>query len=106
MVSIIKFGLKVYNTSPLRDVVRRQIAPAPEDSATDESLAEYIKNNCGPLYHPLGTLSMLPREHGGVVDPELKVYGTANVRVVRARSPAFRHEIEVYLNADVSPTCL
>lgn len=27
---------------------------------------------------------MLPRELGGVVDPILKVYGTANVRVVDA----------------------
>lgn len=27
---------------------------------------------------------MLPREVGGVVDPTLKVYGTANVRVVDA----------------------
>ena len=25
---------------------------------------------------------MLPREKGGVVDPQLKVYGTKNVRVV------------------------
>lgn len=27
---------------------------------------------------------MMPRELGGVVDPELKVYGTSNVRVVDA----------------------
>jgi choline dehydrogenase-like flavoprotein len=27
---------------------------------------------------------MLPRENGGVVDTELKVYGTKNVRVVDA----------------------
>jgi choline dehydrogenase len=27
---------------------------------------------------------MLPREMGGVVGPQLKVYGTANVRVVDA----------------------
>lgn len=26
--------------------------------------------------------SMLPKEHNGVVDPELKVYGTNNIRVV------------------------
>lgn len=27
---------------------------------------------------------MMPRGDGGVVDPKLKVYGTANVRVVHA----------------------
>ncbi|KAL3462773.1 hypothetical protein BJX64DRAFT_299334 [Aspergillus heterothallicus] len=31
-----------------------------------------------------GTCAMMPREDGGVVDPSLKVYGTANVRVVDA----------------------
>lgn len=35
-------------------------------------------------YHPVGTASMLPRENGGVVSPELKVYGTKNVRIVDA----------------------
>lgn len=29
----------------------------------------------------LGTLSMLPREHNGVVNPRLLVYGTKNIRV-------------------------
>ncbi len=34
--------------------------------------------------HPLGTASMMDRALGGVVNSELKVYGTANVRVVDA----------------------
>ena len=45
----------------------------------------YVKKTFGCVFHPLGTASMLPREDGGVVDPELRVYGTANVRVVSVR---------------------
>ncbi|KAM0282135.1 hypothetical protein ACHAQH_003175 [Verticillium albo-atrum] len=38
----------------------------------------------GPDAHPIGTASMMSRELGGVVDPQLEVYGTAKVRVVDA----------------------
>lgn len=82
LCSIAKLGLQVYKTRPLSDIVLKQVSPKPEDCVSDEALMEHIKNNCGPVYHPVGTASMLPREDGGVVDPQLKVYGTANVRVV------------------------
>lgn len=36
------------------------------------------------MYHVSGTCAMMPREDGGVVDPQLKVYGTTNLRVVDA----------------------
>lgn len=29
----------------------------------------------------IGSASMLPLEDGGVVDPQLRVYGTSNIRV-------------------------
>lgn len=31
-----------------------------------------------------GTAAMFPREDGGVVDSRLKVYGTANLRIIDA----------------------
>jgi choline dehydrogenase-like flavoprotein len=41
-----------------------------------------LKSVAKTSYHAVGSCSMLPREKGGVVDPELRVYGTSNVRVV------------------------
>ena len=38
----------------------------------------------GTQFHPCGTAAMAPKRLGGVVDPQLKVYGTSNVRVIDA----------------------
>jgi choline dehydrogenase-like flavoprotein len=47
-------------------------------------LQHYVLAHFFTEYHPVGTASMLPKNHGGVVDSSLKVYGTLNVRVVDA----------------------
>jgi len=52
------------------------------DNATDLQWQEYIQNTYAPVFHPIGSVPMLPREDGGAVDPNLVVYGTKNVRVV------------------------
>ncbi|TFK85975.1 GMC oxidoreductase [Polyporus arcularius HHB13444] len=84
LLASVKFSLAFFKTGPLADVVRTQAFPTPEEACSDDALKEYIKNTLGCVFHPVGTASMLPKEDGGVVDSELRVYGTANVRVVDA----------------------
>ncbi|KAG6833578.1 hypothetical protein H0H93_013150 [Arthromyces matolae] len=72
---------KIYENAPLKDLVDHEVSPGPAFQS-DAELAEYAKKVIGSTYHPIATASMLPREDGGVVDERLKVYGTANLRVV------------------------
>ena len=51
---------------------------------TDESWRDWVQNTAISFFHLASTCAMLPRGEGGVVDPELRVYGTRNLRVVDA----------------------
>jgi choline dehydrogenase len=51
---------------------------------TKEVAVRIIRESTSSSFHPVGTCSMLPRGDGGVVDPNLRVYGTRNLRVVDA----------------------
>ena len=86
-VAIAKFVRRLYGTAPLSAAVAGEVAPGlgsvPAD-ATDAEWSEWLKGSYAPNNHPVSTASMLPREDGGVVDSELMVYGTTNLRVVDA----------------------
>ncbi|CAG9989220.1 unnamed protein product [Clonostachys byssicola] len=82
-----RIARKIMSTKPLSDLFGDLIAPGDAvlpENATDTQWAEFLASSCLPASHTIGTCAMLPRELGGVVDPTLKVYGTANVRVVDA----------------------
>ena len=49
-----------------------------------DHVKDIVKDRLYTCFHPAGSCAMLPREIGGVVDSELKVYGTKNLRVVDA----------------------
>lgn len=72
----------------------------PPHAASDAVLERFLNSSLGTEYHPSGTAAMLPREDGGVVDGNLIVYGTLNLRVVDASIfpiiPASHLEAVVY----------
>lgn len=49
-----------------------------------EEAKQYLRDTVISMWHVGCTCVMLPREKGGVVDTDLKVYGTENLRVVDA----------------------
>ncbi|KAI6415730.1 hypothetical protein MCOR20_001330 [Pyricularia oryzae] len=80
-----RLGAQLAKTGSLSGLVAGRVQPSPEvlpEDATDDQWRDYIRTTSGIAYHNIGTASMMSRDLGGVVDPELKVYGTANVRVV------------------------
>ncbi|KAJ7108233.1 GMC oxidoreductase [Mycena epipterygia] len=81
MVQNIKYVRKLAQIEPLKSGLAKEMDPGPE-CVTDEDLRNYVKNTLCSTWHTIGSCSMLPREKQGVVDPELKVYGTKNLRVV------------------------
>ncbi|KIK64397.1 hypothetical protein GYMLUDRAFT_240944 [Collybiopsis luxurians FD-317 M1] len=81
LLKALKFTLNLYQTSPLRQLVKNLMVPSAESRETDQKLKEWVRKGCSHVYHPVGTLAMIPHEDGGVVDSRLRVYGTCNLRV-------------------------
>lgn len=78
---------KAFSTAPLSNLVGEELAPGQQhvpENASDSTWESWVKSTYRSNFHPVGTASMLPRDKGGVVNPELRVYGTQNVRVVDA----------------------
>lgn len=71
---------KLAATQPLDGVLTGESTPGA--NVTGDALNTYIKSVAGTEFHPMGTCAMLPRDSGGVVDTNLIVYGTSNVRVL------------------------
>ncbi|SPN98643.1 related to alcohol oxidase [Cephalotrichum gorgonifer] len=80
-IAAAKYARKIANTEPMASTWENEWEPGPEVE-TDEQWEEFVRGATQTFYHPVGTCAMLPRKDGGVVDSDLVVYGTANLRVV------------------------
>jgi choline dehydrogenase-like flavoprotein len=85
MADIVRFTRRYHLDNPMTKAwAATEMAPGAA-TQTDDDFAEYMAETLSPSeFHPVGTCAMMPRELGGVVDQELKVYGVAGLRVVDA----------------------
>lgn len=81
---------RLLELSPLSDKVKANGRRLPRSfprkfsDASERELDQMLASTTATNYHPCGTCAMMREELGGVVDENLMVYGTKNVRVVDA----------------------
>ena len=81
-VAGLKWGRRIAAQPALAPFIEHEMMPGP-DFQSDQALLEYARSAGTTIYHPVGTCQM---GHGprAVVDPQLRVIGIENLRVVDA----------------------
>ena len=80
----VKLARELATAKSMSGICKGEIAPGPHARA-DADLTQYIQNAVATLYHPVGTCAMGGSARwSSVVDPELRVRGVQNLRVVDA----------------------
>ncbi|GLU27885.1 GMC family oxidoreductase N-terminal domain-containing protein [Brucella sp. NBRC 12950] len=80
-VKALKLARDILDQPSLSSYVERTEAYPGEAIADDQALGAYIRSKGKTVYHPVGTCRM-GRDNMAVVDPELRVHGFRNLRVV------------------------
>ncbi|KAJ7620946.1 hypothetical protein FB45DRAFT_927961 [Roridomyces roridus] len=88
-VAATRLARRIISSPPLSSLSTGETIPGsavPDNSqrGTDAAWQKWIKNGFASVHHPIGTAAMMRRDLGGVVDAQLTIYDTANVRVVDA----------------------
>ena len=78
----LKIARRVLNAEPLALYKGQESLPGAAVT-DDQSLTEFIRNNCGTTYHPVGTCAMGSGPNH-VVDARLTVHGIEGLRVIDA----------------------
>jgi len=95
----VKMARRIAAQSPMRPYIQAEFAPGPA-RVSDAEVDAYIRATSITVHHPLGTCKMgAADDQGAVVDAELKVRGTENLRVVDAS--VMPHLVSGNINAAV-----
>ena len=82
LVAGIRLARRVAATRALSPYVAGEYLPGPE-AVTDDDLLEFARAKGATIFHPSGTCKMGPASDPlAVVDPQLRVHGIGNLRVV------------------------
>lgn len=87
MARHVQFAEKITTAEPFASILKpdgKRNPTAPPSFSDLEVTKEYIRNTAAGAHHFTGTCSMMPKEIGGVVDAQLRVYGCRNLRVCDA----------------------
>ena len=110
LVASLRLDRKVFASKPMAEVGPVETLPG-ADVQSQEALRTAIKAAVQPsFYHMCCTAAMGKRADGGVVDPDLKVYGVQGLRVVDASVfpliPAAHLQATVYAVAEKVSFCV
>jgi len=88
-VAVSRLGRKLLSTASMSSLSTGETSPGSKvpdnaERGSDADWKSWIHSSFNSVAHPVGTASMMRRSLGGVVDSQLRVYDTTNVRVVDA----------------------
>lgn len=87
LVGAANFLREIFSTAPFSSNAGAETMPSFDTvpvGSDEDGWKSWVYETYRSNWHYIGTAAMMPREKGGVVDSELRVYGTSNVRVVDA----------------------
>jgi choline dehydrogenase-like flavoprotein len=81
MVEFVKYFRRYYQTDYLKKYGVVEVSPGPR-AASDAQIRDWLRGSITMSFmHPCCTASMMPKEYGGVVGPDLKIHGLDGLRV-------------------------